>query len=141
VTDKFGRLITVDKASGAVLSRVDAGDISIILPNYQTDRLYIGSQKGMIQCLREVASKIPYFHADEVEVMTQPAAADLDPEKPMIAEEDDPFRTPGQQPGTPDRKPTAADDPFAIEGGAGAGNAGGQDAGAGNSGVEDDPFK
>jgi hypothetical protein len=139
LTNRFGQLISVDSASGAVLNRVDAGDISFVVPNYQTDRLYFGSGRGTIQCLREIASKIPYFHADEIEANANPAAADMNRDKPAIALEDDPFQTLDGQQEESTRKATAADDPFAVPNNA-AGNAA-KDAGAGAGKVDDDPFK
>ena len=124
-TDGYGQLIVVNADSGAITSRVDAGEIAYTIPNQLTDRIYIGTKSGTIQCLREFASKVPYFHADEITDSTarpDPMASAGEP-KPeenndAIGEaEIDPFKVIGS-----DDKPAEEEmseeeeDPFKVKG-------------------------
>ena len=116
LVDRFGNLMVMSQDAGATLSTVRIGGVKSILPNLENDRLYMVSDRGTIQCIREIASPIPHFHSNEfLAVKFDPADPDnkLDasgqpiPEKP---DPDDPFALPGN----PDtNKPPAADDnPF-----------------------------
>ena len=111
LTDSFGDLVVISPDSGAILSRVSAGNVEYIVRNDETDRLYIGSDGGLVQCLREVASKMPHFHANEAlgEIAPTPTAAEK-AQPPAIKAEEDPFAEKSQ----PAEKP-AESDPFAVE--------------------------
>ena len=65
VLDRSGNLLTIDRSSKSVTSRVPVGRADLILNNYQTDRIYLATETGVVQCLREVASRRPFFHGDE----------------------------------------------------------------------------
>ena len=93
VTDTFGQLLVINRVSGAILSRVNAGDIKYILPNYQTDRIYIASGTGIVQCLHEVASKRPYFHNGEFNAIAQPTEIQEGQPKPEMTAAENPFAT------------------------------------------------
>ena len=62
VVDRFGRLKVISQESGVVLNSVNFGDVDKVLENDLTDRIYIASKRGMIQCIRERSRPIPYFH-------------------------------------------------------------------------------
>ena len=97
--DAVGNLVVMSQGSGSILSRVEIGSVKSILPNLESDRLYIVSDRGTIQCIREISSPIPYFHSNEF------VAVEIDPnnpdqktdgsgqQKPMDADLDDPFAT------------------------------------------------
>jgi hypothetical protein len=100
VLDRFGQLKVLSQKSGAVLSSVGLGSVKATLPNLQTDRLYVVSDRGMIQCIREVSSPVPHFHSNEfVAVEVDPAQATTKPgdgappKKPVDADLDDPFKS------------------------------------------------
>lgn len=62
VLDFFGRIVCLDKATGSRLFAMPVGSMSLVLTNTQTDRIYLGSRKGILQCLREQARKKPLRH-------------------------------------------------------------------------------
>jgi outer membrane protein assembly factor BamB len=63
VVDFAGRIVCLDAASGSRLFAVPVGRMSLILTNTQTDRIYLGSRTGILQCLREAARTEPLRHA------------------------------------------------------------------------------
>ena len=122
VLDKAGNLKILSQESGAVLSSVPFGQVDKILVNRQSNRLYVASRRGTIQCIREVSSPIPHFHANEFGVVQidpadmaakKRAAEDKPQMYPQGGEDKDPFKAlndpfAGSGAGAP-----AADDPFA----------------------------
>ncbi len=126
VTDDFDSLLVIDPKSAAILSRVEIGDVRFALPNKQTDRLYVASRTGVIQCIHELGSPNPYFHGNEL-VVTEPTKSPATPmpddatgSESAVAAEDDPFKTLDSSKATDQEKPQAAvedeDDPFATGG-------------------------
>ncbi len=159
VLDQFGKLKVLSQESGTTLSSVSLGSVDLILPNLESDRLYI-ADRGMIRCIREVSRPVPFFHLNDefgpAEVDATKAAMNEDGQpgdKPMTQGDlEDPFKM--LDANSSDAKPAdATEDPFAGVDANNAGSAFGgnkpaepaKDAGAkpaaGNSGVEDDPFK
>lgn len=157
VLDRFGKLIVINQKNGSELTSVEFGEVDKVLANHETDRMYVVSKRGMIQCIREIARPVAYFHFSdfgpvEMEAArsggTQGAApgeeramseADLsDPFRALEAQEEDPFANPGNK---------AEEDPFGGAGGAekdpfgGAGNKSEDDPFGGSGTQEDDPFK
>lgn len=160
VLDKVGNLKVLSQDSGAVLSSVPFGQVDKVLPNLKSDRLYVASRRGTIQCIREVANPIPHFHANEFGVVQidpadvaakARAAADKPKKDPAAGANpfktlDDPFAAGGAaNAGGADADPFAnkpaatEDDPFSSE--KSTPSAKTPDDPFGGSGVEDDPFK
>ena len=52
--DKLGRLRILDVRNGATLDTLPTSAMPIKISNGQTDRIYLATEGGMIQCLREV---------------------------------------------------------------------------------------
>lgn len=126
VIDDFDGLLVIDPKSAAILSRVEIGDVRFALPNKQTDRLYVASRSGVIQCIHELGSPNPYFHGNEL-VVTEPAKSAATPlpdnaagSDNTVKAEDDPFKTLDSSKATDQEKPQPAaeneDDPFATGG-------------------------
>ena len=65
VVDRFGQLMTISQSTGLTLSTVKFGDVSAVLPNRDTDRIYVASKRGLIQCIREQGKVLPYFHNND----------------------------------------------------------------------------
>jgi outer membrane protein assembly factor BamB len=126
-TDGYGQLIVVNADSGAITSRVDAGEIAYAIPNQLTDRLYIGTKSGTVQCLREVASKVPYFHAGEItdsasrsEPIASADDAMSEEDSDAIGEADvDPFKVIGSDDPEEEEEMSEEEDPFKPKGGGG----------------------
>ena len=120
--NRVGGLIVIDPETGSLLSRVGGPEISLVLPNIDSDRLYIGTSKGALRCYRETANTYPIFHADLGELLVdankKPAMAKdkaVDDSDPFASDaESDPFASDTEE------DPFAADadeDPFASDSG------------------------
>jgi outer membrane protein assembly factor BamB len=82
--DDLGALVVLDGAKGTMIGRLPADRMVRSLVNDQTDRIYLVSDDGMIECLHETALKEPIQHhpkaADEKKADgEQPAAAGVAP--------------------------------------------------------------
>lgn len=62
VRDNVGRLVALDKRTGAKLAGIPTGGFGMSLANNVTDRIYLVSNTGVIQCLREIDSSFPIVH-------------------------------------------------------------------------------
>ena len=63
-TDDTGRLLILNAASGARLDAMPIGHVASVLANSDTDRIYLVSDGGLIQCLREAEQNEP-LHAQQ----------------------------------------------------------------------------
>ncbi len=108
-----GQLVIFDMVTGGRLGSVSTEQLDIRMVNFQTDRIFLGSSTGVIQCLREVGAEWPTIRAGGLEakpakkpveaepVMEEPAAP------PAVA---DPFGAFGAEPADP--APATTEDPF-----------------------------
>lgn len=64
--DDLGRLTVLDAETGSRLGSLPLQGVSIKLVNRSTDRIYLASESGMVQCLRESSSKSPVKHEPPV---------------------------------------------------------------------------
>ena len=132
--DPVGQLYAIDHNTGQRVASVSGGEITMVLPNHQTDRLYVGTTNGQLRCYRELANTYPVFHANDGEEMMEdankkPGEAET-PGPDDVADEGDPFAEEGD--------PFASDDdsdPFATDDSE-SDPFGGDDSGD----DEDDPF-
>lgn len=116
LSDGLKTLLVLDPNSGRVISRAESGEIKYVLPNRKTDRLYLASYTGIIHCVHELASPVPYFHKLDYG-LPRPSSEDkptetdkkIDPDDPFGVDPfaDDPVRNDGDPFGT-----VADDDPF-----------------------------
>jgi outer membrane protein assembly factor BamB len=60
--DLLGRLVILDAQSGARLGSLETSALDLKLVNDQTDRIYLGTRTGLIQCLHEVQLSEPVIH-------------------------------------------------------------------------------
>lgn len=102
--DALGRLLVQNPASGAVLGALDASRLTKRLSNADTDRIYLASADGLVECLREVDLDAPAKHgaaASAEEATSDPkvagptpaeAAPTAPPPMPEATDENDPFR-------------------------------------------------
>ena len=103
--DDFGSLVVLDATTGANVGRLRGDGSTNALVNDQTDRLYLVSREGAVQCLHEIGAKQPLYHvarepetppaetaegqpADTATTTEEPAA---DAQMPAETEDDDPF--------------------------------------------------
>ncbi len=122
VADKLGRILVLSAASGARLDAIPAHGLDIKLLNTQTDRIYVATATGLIQCLHEIELAEPILHLEPPQAPAPPAPAEEQPADQPAADQPapsgvDPFsgqaapKTPaGGDQGNPFGAP--ADDPF-----------------------------
>lgn len=99
--DELGALVAMDAATGTVIGRMANGGATNALVNDQTDRIYLVSDEGMVQCLHEFEAKEPLRH--------KPATQVTPPEEPPTNEADTPTE-PTQPTVTPPPKPVTTED-------------------------------
>lgn len=63
--DSYNRLVVIDQKSGQQTSSIPVGDIALVLTNYESDRIYVASSEGLVQCVRDVSSPRPIFHSSD----------------------------------------------------------------------------
>ena len=115
---KDGRLKILDQESGDVTGTAELGDVSIVLPNTKTDRMYVLNKSGTIRCFREIGSVRPFFHSDEFEDM-KPEEKMTDKPKTTEEEGGNPFGGGGDDPfsGGSDDNPFGGGDDAPADGG------------------------
>jgi outer membrane protein assembly factor BamB len=114
--DDLGAFVVLDGAKGSLLGRIAADHDIKSLVNDQTDRVYLVSDEGVIECLRETDAKEPFYHNPKGEEPKKPEAGATQPpttaspaEKPQpptagATEEDKPEQPPaGEQPEKPEK--------------------------------------
>jgi outer membrane protein assembly factor BamB len=141
--DRFGTLHVLDQATGRAINRIPTGGAISAFVNDQTDRLYLISETGLIQCLYEIGADKPTYYVEQSasappETAEEPAAeyrgdgepgaAPPQPVAPADEAEasadglpafdaDNPFGPPAATPIPPQSEPADAapfdDDPFA----------------------------
>ena len=142
--DEIGGLVALDRESGVVQARAATRGINRAVLNDQTDRLYLYSRSGLIQCFHEIGADEPLFHqappeepADKEAGKPQPKdagqpeidgaaddpfadAPEREAEAPLT---DDPFDGASDDPGNDPFSGDSPEDPF----GSGAGDSSGDD--------------
>jgi outer membrane protein assembly factor BamB len=63
--DDLGGLVVLDAQNGSVVGRIATDHPIHSLVNDQTDRVYLISRDGMVECLRETDSKEPLYHVQK----------------------------------------------------------------------------
>ncbi|HXT58388.1 MAG TPA: PQQ-binding-like beta-propeller repeat protein [Pirellulales bacterium] len=106
--DSSGRLLILDALSGARVGALATEHLPLKVLNIETDRIYLATTSGMIQCLHELALNEPFVHGavgPPLDAVEEPAEGGEDKakdEKAMpAADPNDPFG---------DEKPKKADD-------------------------------
>jgi outer membrane protein assembly factor BamB len=114
-------IVAVDRKSGRVVSngqrKGNVGLLPAMLLNTLTDRVYVASSNGRIQCLRPTGRDIPKVYKPIVSAPTKPQAAELTPEA-KTAEPVDPNADPfGASMGTGAEPAPSGDtsDPFGSD--------------------------
>ena len=115
--DTLGRLVSLDLASKQILTTTEIGEVSFLLPNYLTDRLYVGFGNGRLQCLRELGADQPHYHSTDMPETKADSQQPVQPKetRPAVPDQDDPFKT-FDAPATKkaDGGDPFADDPFST---------------------------
>lgn len=102
--DQLGALVVLDAATGAVLGAMPNDEKTTALVNDQTDRIYLVSADGMVQCFHEIgADQVTYHNPPEPPTPAEGA------EKPRTRPSSAPASSDETQPTQPAEKPEAAD--------------------------------
>jgi len=111
--DSMDRLLILDAQSGGRIARMPLGNQAIKLVNQETDRIYLISDSGLVQALREIERTEPLLHnqahkvgeddrpAESKEPVPEKPAADQQQEKDAL----DPFKAPAEPKSGPGSKP------------------------------------
>jgi outer membrane protein assembly factor BamB len=125
--DQFGRLMVLSPKSGATLDVMPLPPYATYVSNFQSDRIFLASARGLVQALHEIE-------------LTKPLDYRPEKPKPAVAKERPTKGKPKAKEATTDEPPTTTDVPPAgkkddqpVEDPFGAG--------AGAGGGEADPFK
>jgi len=128
--DELGALVVLDAASGSLLERMPTEGTEALV-NDQTDRLYLVSNDGVVQCLHEIGAKQPLQHV--------PPAAEAKAAEPGAEATTEPTATEPVEEGADTAAPADADDD--LFGGLSEDDDEGEPADEGGFGVDDDnPF-
>lgn len=111
--DLAGNLAILDAASGALIGTLPAQSLDLHVMNVQTDRILIGTNSGMLQCLRETGNYWPVVHFGKLKAKkpTQPTKGGAKPAADGDKPAADPFAAPAADPFA---APAAGADPFAA---------------------------
>jgi hypothetical protein len=74
--DNIGRVMILSRATGARLATLPTLGLDVTLMNLQTDRLYIGTSTGLLQCIHESQLDWPLIHVNTLELI-EPQPADV----------------------------------------------------------------
>lgn len=133
--DAFGRLLVLNGETGNRLAALNTQLLPMKVTNIETDRLYLGTETGVLQCIRETALVEPIRHrlpltegtpSEEDAEETAPAAgapaaagepaAEPGAEPPADAgTEPDPFDTPPPTTPPPAENPRTSSEPDPFE--------------------------
>ena len=110
-----GHFAVLDLESGDTVMEMPEVQPTNVLINRVSDRLYLLSDSGTVQCLRPETSELPQLKVMPDPLPEEPEDAPEEPSRPRPAEPTDPFGAPGEDPfGAPDEDPFGAPgaDPF-----------------------------
>ena len=109
--DAYGRMLIINAKSGATIDSMTMPEAVLPLQNGLTDRVFLTSEAGLIQCLHEPGLTAPqnYLPPKPVE---KPAAADVPKvTKPKPAEDADKPKPAAKEPAVPKENPAPTDKP------------------------------
>lgn len=158
--DSRGRLVIIDRTNGNREKVLNIGQTKFQVFNQETDRVYIVSSDGLIQCLHETQLAEPIRHRETCKEINDRILAQMEKNAPAkkekatvpqttvnadddedsadssASDEDDPF---GEDSGdSADSSASDEDDPFGEDSGDEAASDSNED--ASDSGADDDPF-
>jgi outer membrane protein assembly factor BamB len=94
--DRYGTIHILNVADGAPVGRIPTGGTVTALVNDQTDRLFLISDSGLVQCLHEIGADEPTYYAE------QPAA-----KEELAKPQEEEYREDGQPTTEPTTEPAA----------------------------------
>lgn len=90
-----GQIVVLDAQSGGRIGSIDTAGLDLKLLNVETDRLYLGTTTGLIQCLHETQLELPVVHrareAKQTTKRVRPSATTTPATKPEDGDGKSPF--------------------------------------------------
>lgn len=117
VLDRNKRLLGIDAQTGNLLGAAGLGNVDYTFLNTQSDRIYIGTTTGVLQCLREERRPFPLVHSgaeparQAAETAPEPVESEAMPDETKPAE-DNPFGEDAPAADKPMPKPAEDENPF-----------------------------
>ena len=126
-SDERGHLLILESASGRPVGRLKVAEGTTTLVNDQTDRIFLVSDRGLVQCLREIGATVPTMYrtptpkappkkvpgAEDADVNPFGDDAEAPPAPPAegepAADEPSPF---GDEEAAPEEEPPADEEPM-----------------------------
>jgi len=114
VADRGGQLVALDVNTGARVDSLFTSDLPVKFRNVRTDRIYLATPSGLVQCLRETAQTEPLRHRRVAKAASekapQPSAKPKDEKDPFAVPDQEDEKNPPASP-APGKE---AEDPFAA---------------------------
>ena len=117
--DQYGSLIVIDNESGGIAGRLATGTFNTAVVNDQSDRIFLVSDRGLVQCLHEIGAKEPTWYRESDEPADGESTA-ADPAAEAMESVEQPLEEPAEDAASSafdDDEPaddTDEDDPFGF---------------------------
>ena len=111
-SDKLGRLRILDGRTGSMLDMLPTGGLPIRVSNSQTDRIYLATESGLVQCLHEVEETKPIMYGQSKVATDEEEPVKLPPLKAKTGDGAAPKPAPKPPAKKPAPKPKADDGGF-----------------------------
>lgn len=85
-SDQRGNLLILESATGRSVGRLPVAEGTTTLVNYQTDRIFLVNERGLVQCLHEIGVSTPTMYSEPVAPPLPPGA-----EKAAADDQENPF--------------------------------------------------
>lgn len=115
--DRNSQLVSINANTGGRLGAIQLADVDFAYTNTMSDRVYLGTKAGVLQCLRESKQKYPLLYANMTrkapppEGTQKPAATGATTTKEEPATEEDPFGAGAAKPAATEEDPFGAAKP------------------------------
>ena len=113
VIDHVGRIAVIDVKSGGRIGTMSTTGLDLFISNGQSDRIFVGSKTGLIQCLHEIGRDEPMSHVklakDEADDVKEAAPDGKSEDQPV--NKGDIFAEPSDDT-SPAKEPANDADPF-----------------------------
>ena len=111
--DRVGHMQILDLGTGARLDELATERLPLKLLNVQTDRLYLATESGMVQCLHEIEQTKPLLHDEDRKVKEEVVEKKPPPPPKKVAKpsgEEEPKPRPKPAPKKPPKEKPAKGD-------------------------------
>ena len=104
------RFLIMDRRDGAILGSWFSPDFPVSAYNQTTDRIFLSTGRGLIQCLAEKRNETPFLHMSPTEAAAPAEAAPTEQGVPKTEEEPKKDEMPAEEPEETDKEPVKEDE-------------------------------